>query len=160
MVLGAVGSPARTSVGHSILFSTKWLASHPCHRFATRPVGSVANAPSSILQLNATRTDLHTVSADTRHTFAVHMLGLLLRQTIRAMGMSEDRRFTLAQIKRMLIGNPMRKLQLLLGHTREQTVYLYLDVLDEAQEIVLAALAEWDEQAAVLDSIEIPEAGL
>ncbi|MGW8982349.1 tyrosine-type recombinase/integrase [Streptomyces parvus] len=95
-----------------------------------------------------------------RHSFAVHMLGLLLRQTIRAMGMAEDRRFTLAQIKRMLIGNPMRKLQLLLGHTQERTVYLYLDVLDEAQEIVLAALAEWDEQAAVLDSIEVPEAGL
>ncbi|MHC5701974.1 tyrosine-type recombinase/integrase [Streptomyces tirandamycinicus] len=95
-----------------------------------------------------------------RHTFAVHMLGLLLRQTIRAMGMAEDRRFTLAQIKRMLIGNPMRKLQLLLGHSREKTVYLYLDVLDEAQEIVLAALAEWDEQAAVLDSLEIPEADL
>ncbi|MDT0430396.1 tyrosine-type recombinase/integrase [Streptomyces salyersiae] len=94
-----------------------------------------------------------------RHTFAVHMLGLLLRQTIRAMGMAEDRRFTLAQIKRMLIGNPMRKLQLLLGHTQERTVYLYLDVLDEAQEIVLAALAEWDEQAAVLDSIEVPETG-
>lgn len=91
-----------------------------------------------------------------RHTFAVHMLGLLLRQTIRAMGMAEDRRFTLAQIKRMLIGNPMRKL--LLGHSREKTVYLCLDVLDEAQEIVLAALAEWDEQAAVLGSLEIPEA--
>ncbi|MFD9302989.1 tyrosine-type recombinase/integrase [Streptomyces sp. NPDC060048] len=95
-----------------------------------------------------------------RHTFAVHMLGLLLRQTIRAMGMAEDRRFTLAQIKRMLIGNPMRKLQLLLGHTREHTVYLYLDVLDEAQEIVLAALAEWDEQAAALDSIEFAEGDL
>ncbi|MFD5117179.1 tyrosine-type recombinase/integrase [Streptomyces sp. NPDC058391] len=93
-----------------------------------------------------------------RHTFAVHMLGLLLRQTIRAMGMQEDRHFTLAQIKRMLIGNPMRKLQLLLGHAREETVYAYLDVLDEAQEIVLSALAEWDDQAAVLDRLQVPTA--
>ncbi|MEU9303370.1 site-specific integrase [Streptomyces sp. NPDC048269] len=93
-----------------------------------------------------------------RHTFAVHMLGLLLRQTVRAMGMQEDRRFTLAQIKRMLIGNPMRKLQLLLGHAREETVYAYLDVLDEAQEIVLSALAEWDEQAAALDQLHVPAA--
>ncbi|MFB7268497.1 recombinase XerD, partial [Streptomyces nojiriensis] len=84
----------------------------------------------------------------------------LLRQTIRAMGMAEDRHFTLAQIKRMLVGNPMRMLQLLLGHTREHTVYLYLDVLDEAQEIVLAALAEWDEQAAALDSIEFADGDL
>ena len=84
------------------------------------------------------------------------MLGLLLWQTIRAMGMREDRHFTLTQIKRMLIGNPMRKLQLLLGHAREETVYAYLDVLDEAQEIVLSALAEWDDQAAVLDRLQVP----
>ncbi|MFD0509449.1 hypothetical protein ACFQ0Q_00100 [Streptomyces aureus] len=84
------------------------------------------------------------------------MLGLLLRQTIRVMGLSEDRHFTLAQIKRMLIGNPMRKLQLLLGHAHEETVHIYLDVLDEAQEIVLSALAEWDEQSAVLDRVEVP----
>ncbi|MFD4338386.1 tyrosine-type recombinase/integrase [Streptomyces anulatus] len=92
-----------------------------------------------------------------RHTFAVHMLGLLLRQTVRALGMSEDRRFTLAQIKRLLIGNPMRKLQLLLGHAHEHTVHQYLDVLDAAQEIVLAALAEWDEQFAVLEGLRVDE---
>ena len=84
-------------------------------------------------------------------------VGLLLRQTIRNMGMREDHRYTLAQIKRMLIGNPMRKLQLLLGHAHEETVYIYLDVLDEAQEIVLAALDDWDEQAAALDRLELPE---
>ncbi|MFF4173237.1 tyrosine-type recombinase/integrase [Streptomyces sp. NPDC001744] len=94
-----------------------------------------------------------------RHTFAVHMLGLLLRQTVRALGMREDRRFTLAQIKRLLIGNPMRKLQLLLGHAHEHTVHQYLDVLDEAQEIVLAALAEWDEHSAVLEGLQVDEVG-
>jgi site-specific recombinase XerD len=86
-----------------------------------------------------------------RHTFAVHMLGLLLRQTVRALGQREDQRLTHAEVKRLLIGNPMRKLQLLLGHSDESTVYTYLDVLDEAQEIVLSALAEWDVQAEVLD---------
>lgn len=88
-----------------------------------------------------------------RHSFAVHMLGLLLRQTVRALGMREDRRFTHAEVKRLLIGNPMRKLQLLLGHSHEATVYTYLDVLDEAQEIVLAALSEWDEQAAIFNQV-------
>ncbi|MGW6394265.1 tyrosine-type recombinase/integrase [Streptomyces sp. NPDC055103] len=88
-----------------------------------------------------------------RHTFAVHMLGLLLRQTVRALGMREDRRFTHAEVKRLLIGNPLRKLQLLLGHRHEATVYTYLDVLDEAQEIVLAALGDWDEQAAAFERI-------
>jgi site-specific recombinase XerD len=88
-----------------------------------------------------------------RHCFAVQMLGLLLRQTLRALGEREDRHLTREQIRRMLIGSPMRKLQLLLGHKHESTVYVYLDVLDEAQEIVLAALAEWDAQAAVLDAV-------
>lgn len=90
-----------------------------------------------------------------RHTFAVHMLGLLLRQTVRALGMREDRRFTHAEVKRLLIGNPLRKLQLLLGHRHEATVYMYLDVLDEAQEIVLTALSEWDEQAAAFERIRL-----
>lgn len=89
-----------------------------------------------------------------RHTFAVHMLGLLLRQTVRALGMQTDRRFTHAQVKRLLIGNPMRKLQLLLGHSQESTVYTYLDVLDEAQEIVLSALDEWDAQAAAWETVK------
>jgi len=81
------------------------------------------------------------------------MLGLLLRQTIKALGKREDRHLTRAELKRLLIGNPMRKLQLLLGHSNESTVYTYLDVLDEAQEIVMAALAEWDEQSAALDPL-------
>ena len=48
------------------------------------------------------------------------------------------------------MGNPLRRLQLLLGHASEATVYAYLDVLDEAQEIVAAALEHWDSQAAAL----------
>ncbi len=88
-----------------------------------------------------------------RHSFAVHMLGLLLRQTVRALGMREDRRFTHAEVKRLLIGDPLRRLQLLLGHQHESTVYTYLDVLDEAQEIVLAALDDWDDQAAAVERV-------
>ena len=73
------------------------------------------------------------ISDTLRHTFAVHMLGLLLRQTIRALGKRENPQVTRAEVKRLLIGNPMRRLQLLLGHSNESTVYTYLDVLDEAQ---------------------------
>jgi site-specific recombinase XerD len=79
-----------------------------------------------------------------RHTYAVHMLGLLLRHTVRALGIAEDRRLDGVALRRLLIGNPMRRLQLLLGHGQEATVYAYLDVLDEAQEIVQAAVADWD----------------
>ena len=84
-----------------------------------------------------------------RHSFAVHMLGLLLRQTITALGDAHTAGgLTSAQTKRLLVGNPMRKLQLLLGHRNEATVYAYLDVLDEAQEIVASALERWETQAA------------
>ncbi|MFE7114123.1 tyrosine-type recombinase/integrase [Streptomyces sp. NPDC057654] len=88
-----------------------------------------------------------------RHVFAVQMLGLMLRQTIRALGQRADRRFTRAELERLLFGSPMRKLQLLLGHAHEWTVYIYLDLLDEFQEIVLSALAEWDIQVAALEAV-------
>ncbi|MFJ2789901.1 MULTISPECIES: tyrosine-type recombinase/integrase [unclassified Streptomyces] len=87
-----------------------------------------------------------------RHVFAVQMLGLMLRQTIRALGQREDRHFTRAELERLLFGNPMRKLQQLLGHAHESTVHIYLDLLDEFQEIVLSALAEWDVQVAMLEA--------
>jgi integrase len=89
-----------------------------------------------------------------RHSFAVHMLGLLLRQTVAALGEAHTAGdLTSAQVKRLLIGNPMRKLQLLLGHRNEATVYTYLDVLDEAQEIVALALEQWEAQASALDQL-------
>ena len=83
------------------------------------------------------------------------MLGLLLRQTVAALGEAHTAgSLTSAQVKRLLVGNPMRKLQLLLGHRNEATVYTYLDVLDEAQEIVASALEQWETQAAVLDQLD------
>ena len=90
-----------------------------------------------------------------RHSFAVHMLGLLLRQTVAALGEARTAgTLTSAQVKRLLVGNPMRKLQLLLGHRNEATVYTYLDVLDEAQEIVALALEQWETQASALDQLD------
>jgi integrase len=88
-----------------------------------------------------------------RHSFAVHMLGLLLRQTVAALGGDPARTHTSAQVKRLLVGNPMRRLQLLLGHAQEATVYTYLDVLDEAQEIVASALERWDREAGALAAV-------
>ena len=90
-----------------------------------------------------------------RHSFAVYMLGLLLRQTVAALGEAHTAgSLTSAQVKRLLVGNPIRKLQLLLGHRNEATVYTYLDVLDEAQEIVASALEQWETQTAVLDQVD------
>jgi integrase len=88
-----------------------------------------------------------------RHSFAVHMLGLLLRQTVAALGEDPARTRSSAQVKRLLVGGPLRRLQLLLGHAQEATVYTYLGVLDEAQETVASALARWDAQAGALATV-------
>jgi site-specific recombinase XerD len=97
--------------------------------------------------------DLRVSPHTLRHSFAVHMLGLLLRQTVIALGEDPGRNFTSAQVKRLLVGNPLRTLQLLLGHASQATVYAYLDVLDDAQEIVAAALGRWDADAARLSAV-------
>ncbi|MFE2867866.1 tyrosine-type recombinase/integrase [Embleya sp. NPDC059259] len=93
-----------------------------------------------------------------RHTFSVHMLGLLLRQTVRAMRRQPGETLMSEQVKRVLIGDPLRRLQMLLGHRNRETVFIYLDVLDEAQEIVLAALREWDDESEALSRVRLEDA--
>lgn len=68
-----------------------------------------------------------------RHTFAVHMLGLLLRETVRRLRVEPGETLPSQRVKRLLVGDPMRRLQLLLGHRNRDTVFVYLDVLDEAR---------------------------
>jgi site-specific recombinase XerD len=95
-----------------------------------------------------------------RHSFSVHMLGLLLRQTVVALGGDPGRHYSSAQVKRLLVGNPLRTLARLLGHASEGSVYAYLDVLDEAQEIVWAALDQWDAQAGPVALGDASAAGI
>jgi site-specific recombinase XerD len=90
-----------------------------------------------------------------RHTFAVHMLGHLLRQTVRAMRREPGETLMSERVKRLLIGDPLRRLQILLGHRHRETVFIYLDVLDEAQEIVLAALRDWDDEREALSRVQL-----
>jgi site-specific recombinase XerD len=90
-----------------------------------------------------------------RHTFAVHMLGHLLRQTVKAMRREPGETLMSERVKRLLIGDPLRRLQTLLGHRHRETVFIYLDVLDEAQEIVLAALRDWDDESEGLARVQL-----
>lgn len=123
-----------------------WLGSdgHPLTPAAFQVVFARANERCARAGL-----DLAASPHSLRHTFAVHMLGLLLRETVAALGEAPSSRYSSAAVKRLLVGNPLRRLQLLLGHANEATVYAYLDVLDEAQEIVAAALEHWDAAPAI-----------
>jgi integrase len=84
-----------------------------------------------------------------RHSFAVHMLTLLLHQQI---GWVLDKRSeSVSPAYRRLIGDPLLKLQRLMGHSRIESTYIYLDHLDESQGLVDAAVDRWGLDLALGD---------
>ena len=76
-----------------------------------------------------------------RHSFAVHMLALLLREQVGwVVGADAGK---VGSAYRRLIGDPLLKLQRLMGHSRIESTYIYLDHLDDSQAIVDAAVHQW-----------------
>lgn len=76
-----------------------------------------------------------------RHSFAVHMLTLLLREQIG--WVLDGRGDRVSPAWRRLIGDPLLKLQRLMGHSRIESTYIYLDHLEESQELIDAAVDQW-----------------
>ncbi len=76
-----------------------------------------------------------------RHGFAVHMLTLLLREQIG--WMLEERVGRMSPAYRRIIGDPLLKLQRLMGHSRIESTYIYLDHLDDSQALIDAAVEQW-----------------
>jgi site-specific recombinase XerD len=74
-----------------------------------------------------------------RHSFAVHMLALLIRQ--RFGEAREDQDISGASYRRLL-GDPLQQVQRLLGHASLATTYIYLDHLSGCQDTVDAAVDE------------------
>ena len=74
-----------------------------------------------------------------RHSFAVHMLALLIRQ--RFGDVSKDDDLSGAAYRRLL-GDPLQQIQRLLGHSSLTTTYIYLDHLAGCQDTVDTAVEE------------------
>jgi site-specific recombinase XerC len=83
-----------------------------------------------------------------RHSFAVHMLALLIRQRFGEASSNDD--LSGAAYRRML-GDPLQQVQRLLGHSSLATTYIYLDHLAGCQDTVDAAVEE------LLSGIEAPQ---
>ncbi|WP_247784745.1 tyrosine-type recombinase/integrase [Bradyrhizobium sp. 170] len=80
-----------------------------------------------------------------RHTFAVNMLSMLIREQIGAVFDPQDRH---GAAYRRILGDPLQKLQHLLGHASVTSTYIYLDSLAEAQELVDTAADRWAQDTA------------
>jgi len=75
-----------------------------------------------------------------RHTFAVYTLSALVEQTICTV--SELRDSGRDQYSH-LIHNPLRRVQQLLGHSQLETTFIYLDFIEQCEEVVDDAIALW-----------------
>lgn len=73
-----------------------------------------------------------------RHTFAVHMLALLIQQRLRDAAMPASP----AESYRMILGDPLQQVQRLLGHASLATTYTYLDHIATRADTVDAAVEE------------------
>jgi integrase len=83
-----------------------------------------------------------------RHSFAVHMLALLIRQQFGEVSKDQD---LSGGAYRRLLGDPLQQVQHLLGHSSFATTYIYLNHLAGCQDTADAAVEE------LLSSIETPQ---
>ncbi|WP_136661851.1 site-specific integrase [Nitratireductor sp. XY-223] len=78
-----------------------------------------------------------------RHSFAVNMLSMLIRTQIGMVVQDGSVSAAGAAAYRRMIGDPLQKLQRLMGHASIISTHIYLSSLDESRAIVDAAINDW-----------------
>jgi site-specific recombinase XerD len=130
--------------GHPLEPLALWLGEdgRPLRASAWQRVFDRANRRASAV--GGVRADVHPHVL--RHTFAVHMLGLLVQRVVNVAlpdglaGIAPD-----TALYTRVITDPLRQLQRLLGHATTQSTEVYLTCLDLAQRIVDGAIADLEE---------------
>lgn len=82
-----------------------------------------------------------------RHTFAIYQLSGLIKAM--AATLKQLKESGGADVYQQLVFDPLRRLQLLLGHSHISTTFIYLNTLEEAEALVEETLADWTDWAAV-----------
>lgn len=129
VVVGADGAPSEPAA--------LWLADTGA---PMRPAAWEAAFLRGDARCRARGLDLHVTPHMLRHTFAVHMLSLLIQAQIGSVLSGGEHH---GAVYRRMIGDPLQKLQRLLGHSSIASTYIYLDSLEESRALVDAASARW-----------------
>jgi site-specific recombinase XerD len=89
--------------------------------------------------------DLNVTPHALRHTFAVYMLSMLIREQIGAVLADGPPGEPGSAAYRRMVGDPLQKLQRLLGQASITSTYIYLDSLEESRALVEAAAERWSD---------------
>lgn len=99
-----------------------------------------ARSVQQLFQQISDATGIKLVPHGCRHTYAVYQLaGLIQRMAINLKEIKEHG----ASAYKLILTDPLRQLQLQMGHSSILSTYIYLDCLEEAEELVDESLGTW-----------------